>query len=67
MKLRLKGGGFDTTEEIQEESPTVVEILAEMDFQKAFQKWRIQWDRCLHAGGIYFEDDGGRKALWRVL
>jgi hypothetical protein len=29
-------------------------------FQEAIQKWRKQWDRCLHAGGNYFEGDGDR-------
>jgi hypothetical protein len=28
-------------------------------FQEAFQKWRRRWDRCLHAGGNYFEGDSG--------
>jgi hypothetical protein len=32
-----------------------------------FQKWKKRWDRCLHAGGKYFEGDSGRKALWWVL
>jgi hypothetical protein len=26
--------------------------------QEAFQKWRRQWDWCLHAGRNYFEGDG---------
>jgi hypothetical protein len=39
---------------------TVLDTLIEKDSQEAFQKWRRQWDRCLHAGGNYFEDDGGR-------
>jgi hypothetical protein len=46
MKLKLKGRRFDNIEEIQ-------------DFQEAFQKWK-PCDRCLHAGGNYFEGDGGR-------
>jgi hypothetical protein len=32
--------------------------LAEKDFQEAFLKWRRRWDRCLRAGGNYFEVDG---------
>jgi hypothetical protein len=38
----------------------VLDTLTEKDFQEAFQKWRWRWDRCLHAGGNYFEGDGGR-------
>jgi hypothetical protein len=60
MKLLLKGRRFDTIEEIQTESQRVLDTLIEKDFQEAFQKWRRQWDRCLHAGENYFECDGGR-------
>jgi hypothetical protein len=57
MKLKLKGRRFDTIEEIQAESQRVLHTPAEKDFQEAFQIWRR---RCLHAGGNYFEGDGGR-------
>jgi hypothetical protein len=40
MKLKLKGRHFDTTEEIQAESPRVLDTLTEKHFQEAFQKWR---------------------------
>jgi hypothetical protein len=60
MKLKLKGRRFDTTGKIQAESPRVLDTLTEKDFQEAFKKWRRRWNRCLHAGGNYFEDDGGR-------
>jgi hypothetical protein len=60
MKLRLKGLRFDTTEEIQPESQTVLDTLTENDFQEAFQKWWRRRDQCLTAGGNYFEGDGGR-------
>jgi hypothetical protein len=60
MKLKLKGRRFDTIEKIQAESQRVLDSLKEKDFQEAFQKWRRWWDRCLHAGGNYFEGDGGR-------
>jgi hypothetical protein len=67
MKLKLKGRQFDTIEEIQAESQRVLDTLTEKDFQEAFQKWRMRWDRCLHAGWNYFEGDGRRQALWSVL
>jgi hypothetical protein len=60
MKVKLKGRRFDTSEEIQAESQRVFDTLTEKYFQEAFQKWRIRWDRCLNAGGNYFEGDGGR-------
>jgi hypothetical protein len=64
MKLKLNGRQFDTIEEFQAESPTVLNTLTVKYFQEAFKKWRRRWDRCLHAGGNYFEGDGGRSALW---
>jgi hypothetical protein len=60
MTLKLKGRRFDTSEVIQAESQRVLDTLIEKAFQEVFQKWRRRWDRCLHAGGSYFEDDGGR-------
>jgi hypothetical protein len=60
MKLKLKRRRFDNVEEIQAESHRVLDTLTGEDFQEAFQKWRRRWDRCLHAGEIYFEGDGGR-------
>ena len=63
MELKLKGRRFDTIEEIPAESQRVLDNVIEKVFQEAFQKWRRQWDRCLRAGGNYFEGDGGRLAL----
>jgi hypothetical protein len=60
MKLKPKGRQLGTNEEIETESQTVLDILIEKDFQEAIQKWRRRWDRCLYAGGNYFEGDGGR-------
>jgi hypothetical protein len=62
-----KEAGFYTIEDIQAETQKVLDTLTEKNFQDAFQKLRRFWDRCLHAGGNYFEDDGGREALWWVL
>jgi hypothetical protein len=58
-KLKLKRHRFDTIEEIPVESQRVLYTQTEKDFQEAFQKWRRRWDRCLHAGGNYFEGDDG--------
>jgi hypothetical protein len=60
MKLKLKGRRFGIIEQIQTESQRVLDTLTEKDFQETFQKWRRRWDRCLHAGGNYFETDDGR-------
>jgi len=67
MKLKLKRHRFDTIEDIQAETQKVLDTLTEKNFQDAFQKWRRRWDRCLHAGGNYFEGDGSQWDLWKVL
>lgn len=59
LKIKLKGRRFDTIEEIQEESLSVLNTLKEHDFQDAFGKWRNRWDRCIRVQGNYFEGDGG--------
>jgi hypothetical protein len=64
MKSKLKIRRFDTIEEIQAKSQLVLDTLTEKDFQQAFQKWKRRWNRWLHAGGKYFEGDGGRQLLW---
>jgi hypothetical protein len=60
MKLKLKGRGFDTIEDIQAKSQTVLDsvTVTEKEFQETFQKWRRRWDWCVHVGGNYFEGDG---------
>jgi hypothetical protein len=40
IKLKLKGHRFDTIEEIQAKSQTVLDTVTENGFQQAFQKWR---------------------------
>jgi hypothetical protein len=37
MKLKLKGRRFDNIEEIEVESPTVLDTLTEKNFQEAFK------------------------------
>ncbi|PNF38762.1 hypothetical protein B7P43_G14057, partial [Cryptotermes secundus] len=58
MKIKLKGRRFDTVEEIQAETQTVLNTITKKDFQDAFQKWQKRWDRCMRSQGDYFEGDG---------
>ncbi|PNF30519.1 hypothetical protein B7P43_G09953 [Cryptotermes secundus] len=58
MKIKLKGRRFDTVEEIQAETQTVLNTLTKKDFQDAFEKWQKHWDRCMRSQGDYFEGDG---------
>ncbi|PNF35989.1 hypothetical protein B7P43_G02291 [Cryptotermes secundus] len=58
MKIKLKGRRFDTAEEIQVETQTVLKTLTKKDFQDAFEKWQKRWDRCMRSQRDYFEGDG---------
>ncbi|PNF42653.1 hypothetical protein B7P43_G01278 [Cryptotermes secundus] len=58
MKIKSKGRRFDTVEEIQEETQTMLNTLTKKDFQDAFEKWQKRWDRCMRSQGDYFEGDG---------
>jgi hypothetical protein len=55
-----KDAGLITLSRSRRKSQTVLDTVTENDFQKAFQKQRRRWDRCLHAGGNYFQGDGVR-------
>ncbi|KOC69839.1 hypothetical protein WH47_07049 [Habropoda laboriosa] len=57
MKLKLRGQRFDTVAQIQTKSQQVLDTLGENDFQQVFQVWQHRWDRCINAGGGYFEGD----------
>jgi hypothetical protein len=47
----MKGRRFDTIEEIQDESQRVLDTVPKRDFQRCFQAWQKQWDRCIRAKG----------------
>ena len=51
----------DIAEEVAVGYGTCQRVLTEeLGMHHVAAKWRRQWDRCLHAGGNYFEGDGGR-------
>jgi hypothetical protein len=60
MRVKPKDSHFDTIEVMEVESQAVLNTLTEHDFQDAFKKWRKCWEWCIHAGGDYFEGDGGQ-------
>jgi hypothetical protein len=47
----MKGGKFDTIEEIQKKSQRVLDTIPKRDFQGCFQAWQKRWDRCIRAKG----------------
>jgi hypothetical protein len=55
LKIKLKGGHYDTTEMIEAESQAMLNTLTEHDFQDAFRRWQRRWERCIRAEGDFFE------------
>ena len=53
-KLR---GCRETIEEMKEAVTKVVDMLTQEDFDEAFQKLLEQYNKCIAAGGDYFEED----------
>jgi hypothetical protein len=37
-------------------------ILKEHNFQDAFKKWQMHWERCIQAEGTFFTGDSGQLA-----
>ena len=50
---KLRGGRYETTEVMTK----VIETLAQEDFHGPFQKLLEQYNKCIAAGGDYFEGD----------
>ena len=59
LKMKLKGRSFQTLEEIQTESQSVLNTLRENDFQERLKNWQRRWNRCQASEGDYFEGDAG--------
>ena len=50
---KLRGCGYETIEEIKEAVTKVIDTLT----QEAFQKLLERYNKCIAAGGDYFEGD----------
>ena len=57
LKTTLKGRGFQTIEEIQENAIRELRAITESAFQEEFQQWKKRWERCIARTGDYFEGD----------
>jgi hypothetical protein len=60
MKLKQKERRSDTIEETHPESQRLLDTLDRKGLPGSVTKMEGRWDRCLYAGGNYFEGDGGR-------
>ena len=54
---KLRDCRVETTEEMKEPVMKVIDTLTEEDFHVAFHKLLEQYNKCIAAGGDYFEGD----------
>ena len=54
---KLRGCRYETIEEMKEAVTKVIDTLTQEDFHRAFQKLLEQYNKCIAAGGDYFEGD----------
>ena len=56
LKSALKGKRFDSIEDIQANVKAALAEIPEQDFRVAFESWKSRLQKCIDAGGAYFED-----------
>ena len=54
---KLRGCRYETIEEMKEAVKRVIDTLTQEDFDGAFQKLLERHNKCIAAGGDYFEGD----------
>ena len=54
---KLRGRRYETIEEMKEAVRKVIDMLTQEDFHAAFQKLFEWYNKCIAAGGDYFEGD----------
>ena len=54
---KLRGFRYETIEEMKEAVKKVIDTLTQEDFHGAFQKLLERYNKCIAAGGDYFEED----------
>ena len=54
---KLRGCRYETIEEMKEAVMKVIDMLTQEDFDGAFQKLLEGFNKCIAAGGDYFEGD----------
>ena len=54
---KLRGGRYETIEEMKEAVTVIIDTLTQGDFHGAFQKLLRRYNKCIAAGGDYFEVD----------
>ena len=54
---KLRGYRYETIEEMKKAVTKVIDTLIQEDFHGAFQKLLERYNKCIAAGGDYFEGD----------
>ena len=54
---KFRGCRYETIEEMKETVAKVIDTLTQEDFHGAFQKFLEWYNKCIAAGGDYFEGD----------
>ena len=54
---KLRSCYYETIEEMKEAVAKVIDTLTQEDFHGAFQKLLERYNKCIAAGGDYFEGD----------
>ena len=57
LKEKLSGCRYETIGEMKMAMTKVIDMLTQEDFHGAFQKLLERYNRCIAAGGNYFEGD----------
>ena len=54
---KLRGCRYETIEDLKEAVTTVIDTLTQEDFHAAFQMLLERYNKCIAAGGDYFEGE----------
>ena len=54
---KLRGFRYETIEKVKEAVMKIIDTLTQEDFHGAFQKLLEWYNKCIAAGGDYFEGD----------
>ena len=57
IKSLLKGTHFTYVEEVKTKTADLLNTLTDKDLRHCFQQWQRRMERCIQAGGNYFEGD----------
>ena len=76
LKEKLGGCRYETIEEMKEAVTKVIDTLIQEDFHEAFQKLLEWYNKCIAAGGDYFEVEfhvctinksAHTKKVWKLI